>query len=146
MIKNGFVIVLAALLIACRTTPAAVCDESAAERSSDEQNLEQAFEYLKGCEFDPDASADALVNLLLLFSMLEVFESEEESARRSYPILVRAARMGSQFALSELVLAHRHGVKEIGLPSNAKIATCLTDVSERAQEVVATEVDECLAL
>ena len=81
--------------------------------------------------------------------MLEVFESEEESARRSYPIIVRAARMGNQLALRELALAHTHGVREIELPSSAKIAACLTDVSAHVKEGgtnVATEVDQCLAL
>ena len=91
---------------------------------------QQAFELLKLCENDPDASPDALILLASFYEDDEFNGDDEKRARltKAWELFERAALMGDEDAILTLATMYAVGSEGLGFGPELNVADCLLDV------------------
>ena len=141
---------LIALLPACSfAVQLSLCHEQAGLKAIDENNLTEAYELLKGCEF-ADASGRALHNLnILVFPKgLGSYDSLDSRIIASKKLSCQAALKGYTISIRRLANIYKSFDEYLGLEPNDKISLCLSNIPSlnSSEYVNPKDVEYCLSL
>jgi len=147
MTKKSVAVVLlfAPLLFLGLSSHAAGCDEQNGVSYARGGDLDAAYSLLRDCEHTRKVSAEALVQLAKLYGSLDYAEmSEKEAMIKVWSLIHRAAELGHENALTNLIHLYAHGESRISVRPDAAKKKCLERVS-RSGNRLRDEIRACLA-
>jgi len=121
------------MLIACYHDPSiAQCDEETGVRAANEQNSSLAYQSLKNCENDPNASGEALhyLHSLIFFDGQGHYQSFEARMDHSFKLECKAARKGYIVAIRWFGSVYQQGDSSLNIIPNEEVSECLINMKK----------------
>ncbi len=145
--KTAIIFLALGMQSACAQEPASpACVESRGSSAVARGDYAEAFELLKGCGDRPEASAQAILQLAMLYSWHNADPGMPSAARaqRSFLLFTEAARRGSVDAALTLASIYESGDSAARIRADPRIARCLERAADADSESVAQAVRTCL--
>ena len=126
-------ILLILMMSACYHDPSiAKCDEEIGVKAANEQNSGLAYQSLKNCENDPNASGEALhyLHSLVSFDGQGQYQSFQSRMDHSFNLECKAARKGYIVAIRWFGSVYQQGDSSLNITPNEEVSKCFINIKK----------------